>query len=737
LRSKVEFGDALLLVYLIAIVRQWFWIVDNSIAWIATIPIALAIWVYYVVTKTDVETAPPLSFWLIVGLPLLGAFLLRFPFPDSSFDVWGLRLFHGERGLRGFIYWPGEFFPTAAPFNPTPDMITAIFRQLLGYRLGTVVNLLALLWTAVVVEKLLRQFIKPNGVISPELFRAILVLLIVTAEHLLFEINNYMPDLLALPLLLEATRITLKPNDPQLVTRTVVRVAFLIGMAVTIKLSNGAVAMPLVLIWSWRLLSVRSVKRIVPAGLASIAVVALQLLPFSVWVYKLTGSPVFPLYNKIFRSPMYPPFNGWDDRWGGYGLFEVVTWPVLMFLQPVRTAELPVYTGRVTVGFIVAILCLFVARRLVSDMRVVAMILLVSTLLWSITMGYIRYGLYLEVLAGVLLAGVAAELFSTGSGSVTWLKKSRFSLALAILLILTAQTVMAFVYLQRYEWSLRPTVFKEPVHYQIEAKHILSDRTIKPLLGERERKLFGDVDVWIVSGVKTVGLMPFLNSDAKVIGVRAAGLFLAPANRAAFETAIRNVEGKRLRSIALGVDYMEALYALRGVGLTVGDAETVVIPLFSSDDPMSAYFFEVNRDVSREAPTRTEVKGALPDNTYRASLTTSALSLPVHPGQIKTSFFRVQNISTATWPSQAGPNRDFQVVLRARWLKSDGTQIGEPSESVLPFDLVPGESTALPLEITAPAQPGAYTLEIDMAQRTGPTFKSKGSNPLQLSHRIE
>lgn len=741
MRTKVEFGDVLLLVYLIAITRQWFWPINNSVAWVLTIPIAFALWFFYVVTKRDVDQGPELHFWIIVGLPLLAAFLLRFPFPDTSFDVWGVRLFHGERGLKGFIYWPGEFFPTPAPFNPTPDMITGIFRKLLGYRLGTVINLLALLWSALVLEKLLRPFKPVTGVVAPSVFISIGVLLIVTAEHLLFEINNYMPDLLALPLLLEATRITFKENVPELVTHRIVRVAFLIGMAVAIKLSNGGVALPLVLIWIWRLLGVRKIgfRKIAITSVASVIVVVWQILPFSVWVYKLTGSPVFPLYNKIFRSPLMLPLNGWDDRWGGYGVYEVLAWPFLMFLKPVRTAELPVYTGRLSVGVIVAIFCLIAARRFLPTTRAIAIILLVGTLLWSITMGYIRYGLYLEVLAGVLVVMIAARLVGirhTPEGRRIPVHIVSLGISLILIIVLGAQTVMAFVYLQRYEWSLRPTIFTERRQYMRELRYVLRDREIKPLLGKREQELFGATDVWFVSGIKTVGLMPFLNERSKVIGVRAAGLFLAPANREFFQRCVTNVEGQNLRSFAHEVDYLDSVYTLRTMGLAVGNPETVVIPIFSADDLMPVYTFDVIRDTPRPLPTKTVIETALPDNAYRASLNPVPTERTLKPGQIRTDFFRVQNTSDGNWPSQAGVDRKFQIVLRARWLNSRGTEVGDASESPLPFDFAPTETTALPLKLVAPSDPGTYTLEVDMAQRTGPSFSSKGSPTLKLDYQV-
>jgi hypothetical protein len=518
--TRFEFGDALLLVYLIAIVRQWFWTVPSTLAWSLTLPVATVCWLIYIYTKEPTTKIPQVWFWLIVGLPLLFAYLLRAPFPDTSFDVWSLRLFHGERGLNGFLYRPDEFFPTAAPFNPTPDMITGIFRHLLGYRLGTTVNLLALLWTARIVYKLLPGWISDNVV------RAIATLLIVFTEHPLFEINNYMPDLLALPVLLEATWLTVQ--DANVTRRRVVRVAFLISIAITIKLSNGAVAMPIVLIWIWRSFKTLSLKELILTSLISVLVFVAPLLVFSVWVYKLTGSPIFPLYNGVFRSPLYPAINGWDNRWGGYGAVEILLWPILMFFHPERTAEIVAYSGRLSIGFVLAILCLFLPK-VRSSTRQIAFIIVLGTLLWSVTMGYIRYGLLLELLSGVLVVIAAAELLSASNRSV-W----RTALGFVLGGLLIVQSIMSIRFLLRQEWSMRPTVFDDSNAYFRQWKNVWSDRSVTRFLPEKERQRFDNVDVWIVSGTKTPGLMALLNDRATFMGVRWAGLFLAPENQRIF-----------------------------------------------------------------------------------------------------------------------------------------------------------------------------------------------------------
>ena len=592
--ARFEFGDALFFFYFVVLVRQWFWPLENAAAWALTVPLALAGWWFYVSTKRETDERLPKSFWLVVALPLLFVYALRAPFPDASFDVWSLRLFHGERGLGGFIYRPGEFFPTAAPFNPTPDMVTAIFRHALGYRLGTVVNLLALLWAGTILDRLLRPFVRRD------LLRSACVLLVLFAEHLLFEINNYMPDLLALPLMLEATRLVLDAREWESRRRVVVRIAFLVGVSVAFKLSNAALALPLVIACAWRVSAARPLKSKATAAdaLACLLVFAAPLVPFMVWVYGRTGSPVFPIYNGYFRSPLYLPSNGWDSRWGGFGAREILAWPVLIFFEPQRTAELGVYSGRLTLAFVVALACLLFARRADARTRTLAFVIVTGTLLWSLTMGYIRYGLYLEVLSGVLLVAVASQLF----GTTTWKK----TLAALVCAVLVTQSVLAGFYVSRQEWSMRPTAFDDFGAYADEARYLLRDRSIRALLSGEDRERFDRVGLWVVSGSKTAGLIPFLNDRAPVVGVRSAGIFAVDASRAEFARTLDLYGGRRMYSLAFPEDYEDALKALRVAGLRGGRPETITFPFFAPSHPVLIYFFEVTREGDAATPAGTQ-----------------------------------------------------------------------------------------------------------------------------------
>jgi len=727
-RSRLEFGDLLLTIYFVVVVRQWFNFLPNSAAWWITIVVGLALWFFYVLNKEPVEHRTSTWLWLIVGPPLVFAFLLRAPIPDSSFDVWSLRLFHGDRALHGLLYWPGEFFPTAAPFNPTPDMITAIFRHAFGYRLGTVVNLLVLFWIATVVDKLLRPYV------TNDRLRAAAVLIVVGAEQVIFEINNYMPDLLALPLLLEATRLTLGSTSKSFEARKVMYVALLLGLAVGLKLSNGAVAMPIVIVWLWRIFTTRpfETKKVVATGLLSSLLFFAPFLTFMTWVYQMTGNPIFPLYNKVFQSPLYPPFNGWDNRWGGYGVWEIVAWPVLMFFEPVRTSELPVYSGRLSLAFIISLGCLFFVRKLDSRLRTILFVMLLGSWAWSLTMGYIRYGLYLELLSGILLITLVAQLWSK-SPRTNW----RSILAGSLVVVMVAQFAMAVVYVSRTEWSIRPTIFDDFRGYQREAKYVFTDRSIRTLLIPEDREVLDQIDVWIVSGVKTSGLLPFLNERAPCISVRFAGLLLAQANREALARALEKTQGKQLWSLAIRSDYNDALFSLRGAGLKVSKVREFDLPFFSPENIVPTYLFQVVKDeTTRLPPERTQVNGPLTENGFNATLEPLNAPSTFKHDRALTIFVRATNTSGVVWPSLAAEKGQHQIAVAVRWLQ-DNKPTGASAEVTLPYDLGPGESTILPLSLNAPTAAGKYTLQVDLVQGGVKSFGERGTKPLGLEILIE
>jgi hypothetical protein len=584
LLERVEGGDALIFLYVAVIIRQYFcWLpLPNPVAWTLSALVAGALCFGWVLAKTETPTRTPLPFWLLVVLPLAFVFSLRVAFPDVSFDVLNYRIFHGARGLRGSLYRPGDFFPTPAPYNTAPDMAMGITRLLFGYRMGTLLNLFSLLWAARIVDGLLRPHFV-NGWL-----RAGAVLLIFTAEHLFFEINTYMIDLLAVPLLLEATRLSLAEITPENRTAVMTRAAFLLGLSVAFKLVYVVTALPIALLCAWRFfVDARAPFRAKEIGRTitlSLIAFLLPVLPFTIYLYLEMGSPVFPIMNGIFKSPYWPPNSGWDNRWGPFGFWEVLIWPVKMFFRPERLSELLVYSGRMSLGFIASFVAWMVAWR-DSQLRRLSFLTLAGLLLWSLGTGYIRYALFLELLAGVVLVILALQTM-----------KRRLLLPIAALIFcsLGAQAFLACKFTPKTEWGGRATFFKYPDAWRREAHYLFRDRSLRSFSPKIDRTRFGRVEVWIESSMKTATLEILLNDRAPVIGLRSYESFSSPESRRRFVNAIEQAAGKRMFTLCFAEDLNDAILTIEKRGLTAGAQTPIDFPFYSPDYRFALLMIEVS-----------------------------------------------------------------------------------------------------------------------------------------------
>jgi len=778
LRENAEFSDALVFLYALVFIRQYLWVVsDNALAWTLAAPLSAVAWYFYVRTKPFAAARAGREFWLVVALPLLFVYMWRAPFPDVSFDVLNYRLLHAERSLRGTLFAPGDFFPTPAPYNPAPDTLTGLFRLALGYRLGTIVNLLSLVWAAQVVDKILRPFV------ARAYLRSACVLLVVLSEHLLFEINNYMVDLLALPLLLEATYIALRACDAA-DTRTddahavkadtqtdetdattnqtdararevnthsnggslslYVHAALLLGASAALKLTNATAIAPLVVVFAYTALA--GPRRLAPKrlvstlALSSVAFVA-PILPFSVYLWRLTGNPFFPLANGFFKSPYWPTGGGWDARWGPNGAWETLVWPVLSTFEPSRHSELAVYSGRLSIAFVVALAGLaFVWRD--RRARLLAFIFLAGCLLWSAGgMGYSRYGLYLELLAGIVVVAFAAALLKDARRTTTTRSRWRTALAYAFVAALVAQASLACVYAYRYEWSMRGTITHWRA-YRSEFKYLLRDRTLARFLTDEERERYAGVGLWVESDIKSSGVEALLNPRAPVVTVSHQEFFGTREARRRFVQTIEANEGARMYSLCLPEDLQSAEEFMRSRGLTVGPATPVEVPFFSPSNRIGMMLVAVSPPRDAEARAAFEsswTKAALADEDYRAEITTADAPAVMRVGERTTLRLRVRNVGGAVWPARGDARGMYQVNAGDRWLDAAGSRVVNDLDgrAAMPADLQPGGEIELPLDVTAPLAPGEYVLEVDMIHEGVTFFYEKGSPTLRTRVRVE
>jgi hypothetical protein len=725
---RFECGDALLFFYAVAFCRQYLWLIPNNrIAWLLSVVLAAAFSYFYISTRQIVSTRPGFTFWLLVIPTFLLFYSLRVAFPDRSDDVWAYHILNSERSLRGPLYAAGDYFPTALPFNPIPDTLTGITKLLLGYRLGTVLNVLALLWAATVVEKILAMFIGKSWL------RYLAVLLVLLAENFLFEISTYMVDLLTLPLLLEATYLTLNFQKAKNRQLNFLHIALLLGASVAFKLTNLAVVIPLALICAYQIF-LDSRPLITKAKLATVVLMTVAfvapLLPFTIYIYRLTGNPVFPVANTIFQSPFWPTHGGWDDRWGPVGFWQTIAWPILVWFNPTRHSEIGVYSGRLSFAFIVGLVALpFVWRKL--PVRLMIFLLVLSSWLWSVAaMGYARYGLFEDALGGIVLTAIAATLIGQISlAKVSW----RTAGAFALLSVMVVQSYFAIQYVLTKEWGMRPTIFASRRVYTDEARFILHDYSLPTFLPAEMRARIDQVDVWFETGPKSTGFEVMLNPRAPIIALRQAEYFFTRDAWRTFISKVKDTGEQHMYSLCLNNDLDTARQAITSRGLEVGEVLPLDLQFFSPRDIIGMKLIEVRMPQSAQARTQFEqawMRAAFRATDYREEI--SALNAPsqLHTGEKFNIQFKVRNLGSAVWPAVGTEDYKYQMNLGNRWILNGKSS--EDNRAVMKADLPPGGETDIKLTVNAPTTPGEYTLEIDMVHEGVTWFKERGATPLLL-----
>ena len=132
-------------------------------------------------------------------------------------------------------------------------------------------------------------------------------------------------------------------------------------------------------------------------------------------------------------------------------------------------------------------------------------------------------------------------------------------------------------------------------------------------------------------------------------------------------------------------------------------------------------------------PSGPKIASALPDSGFKAQLELTDVPARMRVGEKATVRVSVKNVSDVQWYARGGelntnPDNRFYLAAGNRWLQPDGKLVTNMDGRYgLDKDLKPGESTSVPLQITAPATPGSYVLDVDIVQEQVAWFNDKGS----------
>ena len=328
--------------------------------------------------------------------------------PDASWDLRNYHIYNPFALLHkapGIDLYPAQmqsFLPPALDivpywlrlrFNGHPDLLCAAFA------LPSVIAALLAWWIALLLI--------PPGSAYRRLLAGLAVLLGVTGAAGLPAIGTTMSEMPAGCFVLGALLLLAGLPQPRW---QVLAAGALLGIGVGLKLTVApfAIAAGAAYLLAMRGGLLPRAAAAVSLGAGAAAGAALSGGPWWLHLYAATGNPIFPYYNDIFRSPLFPPIGMTDGRFAPHGLWQTALYPFFWGFQKTRlVTELVMRDPRIALaGIALAAYAAtgLVRRRLDSRASLFAALFMAAGyILWEAEFSIFRYLAPLELLSGVAI----------------------------------------------------------------------------------------------------------------------------------------------------------------------------------------------------------------------------------------------------------------------------------------------------------------------------------------------
>jgi len=221
----------------------------------------------------------------------------------------------------------------------------------------------------------------------------------------LSEVGTSFADILTTLPILAGMALMFSGEDNDVRARRLLAAGLLIGVAAGLKLTN---AIFLVGAGVSLLLVARPLRAVVSFGIGSAAGMIVTAGPWALKMARDFGSPLFPFYNTIFRSPEAPQVSIADTRFMPNGLLDALAYPFYWVVGRHPSSEWPFRDPRFAV-VIVLLLALVVTglwqRREVLPLRERRLLIFfwISYVMWLLAFSIQRYLMPLELLSAPLI----------------------------------------------------------------------------------------------------------------------------------------------------------------------------------------------------------------------------------------------------------------------------------------------------------------------------------------------
>ena len=344
-----------------------------------------------------------LVFSLLIPLAL---FLNRFLIPDVSYDSLNYHLFLGQRGIDKQNI-PYEFYPTGMHnFSPILEVPGYLATKLFGYRVGSIASLIFLYLSIFILYKIFKLYEPKIELLDKWWLTFFFVSSFLSFEAFL-QIATFYVDIDVAFLSLLSFYFLLKYEKKSYFIDLVFSAVFL-GILFLGKLTGAYYLVTYFIYLAYVLVNDSKIdwrQRIVKFLLSGLIVISFSL-PFWYKNYLNTKNPVYPYYNNIFKSNLYPTKYFTQDKSGPDNTFEKLFWGVVSIKKPEKLGQVHdlFHDYKINIYFILIIFVLIWSLiKKDRDLIKLSIFYFATYEIWAWVFGYLRYAVFLEFMGGIIL----------------------------------------------------------------------------------------------------------------------------------------------------------------------------------------------------------------------------------------------------------------------------------------------------------------------------------------------
>jgi hypothetical protein len=281
---------------------------------------------------------------------------------------------------------------------------------------------------------------------------------------------------------------------------------------------------------------------------------------------------------------------------------------------------------------------------------------LAGAVLWSFSTGIIRYAILFEVITGILMVHLIFYLFKFKRSSIPGI-----CILIALTCLCQFQLIWSLKNSLQTEWSLRPTFFDNKGDYISESRFILSDRDLENFIPNDERHALDQVDVWAVFDPLTSGIEAILKPRIPVNNFNPD--LTAPESQLEFKRMLNMYNNKKIYTLVYQQNLAQDIKVSNSLNMSIVKEYSFPIPFYSYNTILDCVLLEIAPNTQNQNPLLTALSGPLPDDAYKANITSTIAYTKFMAGKTKTFILRVQNQSEVRWPALATESGLYKIQL--------------------------------------------------------------------------